>query len=231
MGAFILNKKVAEKLKSLLNLEKEPVAITWAVKEPKNMPREKEKSRFCRKVDKAIEGEVFYSTAEEEECFGGARYSGMKDPKEFPKNMRTGAFLVTMGIHDSIQSVQRSWRENIAIEPEIFSSILFAPLSKAEFTPDVIIIICNGKQAMELLHAHAYDSISEAMGAGVGPICSTMAARPYLTGQITYSFADVGSRRHMKNLKDEEVMISIPYQHLERIIHNLEELKKTALKD
>jgi len=221
-----LNKETSEKFTRLLNLEKEPVAIAWSVKEPEDIPREKEKSRFCEKIDKALEGEVFYSTAEEEECFGGARYSGMKDPKEFPKNMRTGAFLVAMGIHDSIQSVQRSWQKNMAIEPGIFSSILFAPLSKAKFTPDVIVIICNGKQAMELLHANAYDSISDALGADVGPICSTMGARPYLTGQVTYGFADVGSRRHMKNLKDEDVMVSIPYQHAKRIIHNLEEMKR-----
>ncbi|KUK01120.1 MAG: hypothetical protein XD44_0807, partial [Methanobacteriaceae archaeon 41_258] len=42
----------------------------------------------------------------------------------------------------------------------------------------------------------------------------------------TYGFADVGSRRHMKNLKDEDVMVSIPYQHVKRILHNLEEMKK-----
>jgi uncharacterized protein (DUF169 family) len=54
-------------------LEREPVAIKWSPKEPRNIRKESEKSRFCTKLDKAMNGEIFYSTAEEEECLGGAR--------------------------------------------------------------------------------------------------------------------------------------------------------------
>jgi len=77
---------------------------------------------------------------------------------------------------------------------------------------------------MEVLHANAYDSGSHGMGADSGPICSTMAALPYLTGRVTYGFGDVGSRRHM-NLADEDVMVSIPRGDLPRILSNLEEMK------
>ncbi|MGB9936228.1 MAG: hypothetical protein ACPK7O_00765 [Methanobacterium sp.] len=39
--------KLGEKLKELLKLENEPVAIKWSVKEPRDIGKEKEKSRFC----------------------------------------------------------------------------------------------------------------------------------------------------------------------------------------
>ncbi len=76
-----------------------------------------------------------------------------------------------------------------------------------------------------ILHANAYDSGSHGLGADSGPICSSMAAVPYLTGKVTYGFGDIGSRRNM-TLKPEDVMVTIPAGDLERIISNLIEMKK-----
>ena len=216
--------ELGKKLKNILKLEKEPVAMKWVSREPRNIPREGEKSRFCTKLDKAMKGAIFYSTAEEEECMGGLKYSGMKDPEKFPKNMRSGSFLVPAGVYKSIPAVQRSWKHNLAIEPNIFSAIIFAPLIKADFEPDVIFVVANARQGMEILHANAYDSGSHGLGADSGPICSSMASIPYLTGKVTYGFGDIGSRNHM-DLLDEEIMVSIPASDLERITQNLEKMK------
>jgi uncharacterized protein (DUF169 family) len=216
--------KQGEKLKKLLDLEKEPVAIKWSVREPRNIPKEEGKSRFCTKLTKAMQGEVFYATAEEEECMGGARYAGLKDKCEFPQNMQSGSFLVPMGVYKDIPAVQRSWKHNMNVDPGIFNAVTFAPLNKAEFDPDVIFIICNAEQAMEILHANAYDSGSHGLGADSGPICSTMAALPYLTGKVTYGFGDTGSRRNME-ITREQVMVTIPASELSRIVDNLDEMR------
>lgn len=218
-----MNKEVGERLKKLLKLEKKPVAIKWSVRKPRNIEKEKEKSRFCTKLDKAMNGEVFYATAEEEECMGGAKYSGLKDKCEFPANMQSGSFLIPMGVYKDIPAVQRSWKHNLNIEPGIFKAVLFAPINKAKFEPDIIFIVCNAEQAMKILHANAYDSGSHGLGADSGPICSSMASNPYLTGKVTYGFGDIGSRNHM-SIKPEEVMISIPASDILRIISNLEEM-------
>ena len=143
--------KLGEKLKTVLKLKREPVAIKWVSREPRNIPKASEKSRFCTKLDKAMNGEIFYATAEEEECMGGLRYTGLKDPHKFPKNMRSGSFLVPRGVYKSIPAVQRSWKSNLAVEPDIFTALIFAPLSSADFEPDVIFIVGNSRQGMELL--------------------------------------------------------------------------------
>jgi uncharacterized protein (DUF169 family) len=215
---------MGKQLKEILKLEKEPVAIKWSLREPKDIEREEGKSRFCTKLDKASKGEIFYSTVDEEDCMGGMRYSGMKDKKELPKNMQSGAFLVPGGVYKSIPAVQRSWNNNMAIDPGIFNAIIFSPLIKADFEPDLIFLICNSEQAMIVLHANAYDSGSHGLGADSGPICSSMAAIPYLTGKVTYGFGDIGSRRNM-NIKPEEVMVTIPSGDLKRILDNLNEMK------
>lgn len=222
--------EMGEKLKEILKLEREPVAIKWSVRVPKNIKKEDGKSRFCTKLDKAANGEIFYSTAEEEECMGGIRYSGMKDRKKLPQNMQSGAFLVPAGVYKSIPAVQRSWQNNIPIEAGIFDAVIFSPLTKADFDPDLVFVVCNSEQAMMILHANAYDSGSHGLGADSGPICSSMASVPYLTGKVTYGFGDIGSRNNM-NLKPEDVMVTIPAGDLERILGNLSEMKtKTFFK-
>jgi len=216
--------ELGNELKELLKLENDPVAIKWSVKEPRDIKKEESKSRFCTKLEKAMKGEVFYATAEEEECMGGARYAGLKDKCEFPSNMQSGSFLVPMGVYKNIPAVQRSWKNNINVEPGIFNAILFAPLNKAEFEPDVIFVVCKAKQGMEILHANAYDSGAHGIGADSGPICSSMAAVPYLTGKVTYGFGDAGARNNMK-ISPEEVMVSIPASDLSRIVSNLREMR------
>ena len=215
--------ELGQKLIDILGLERVPVAIKWSVREPRNIEREAGKSRFCTKLGKAMNGEIFYSTVEEEECGGGMRYSGMKDAKELPANMRSGSFLIPRGVFKDVAAFQRAGTHNVGIEAGIFHAVIFAPLIKADFEPDVIFIICNAKQGMDILHANAFDSGSQGIGAGAGPICSTMAAKPYLTGEVTYGFADTGSRNNM-DIKEGEVMVSIPASDLKRIVSNLEEM-------
>ncbi len=47
-----MSNELGEKLKELLKLENEPVAIKWSVKEPRNIEKEKGTSRFCTKLTK-----------------------------------------------------------------------------------------------------------------------------------------------------------------------------------
>ena len=217
-----------ERLGELLKLENEPVAIKWSVQEPKNIEKEEGNSRFCGKLKKAMDGEIFYATLEEEECLGGARYSGLKDMKEYPANVQSGAFMIPRGLYKNIPAVQRSRQNETFIEHGIFSAVVFAPLKKAEFEADVIFILCNAKQGMEVLHANAYDSGEHARGADAAPICSSMAASPYMTGKVTYGFGDVASRQSM-DISPEEIMVSIPASDLSRIISNLEEMRTKVL--
>jgi uncharacterized protein (DUF169 family) len=217
-------KELGNSLNELLKLENEPVAIKWSVRPPQNVEKEEGKSRFCAKLQKAINGEVFYSTLEEEECMGGARYSGLKDMGEYPANVQSGAFMIPNGLFKDIPAVQRSRENEKYINPGIFSAILFSPLRKAEFDPDVIFLACNAQQGMEVLHANTYDSGEHGLGADAAPVCSSMAAAPYMTGKVTYGFGDVGARSNM-DVDPGEIMVSIPASALSRIVSNLSQMR------
>ena len=53
--------ELGQKLKNILKLEREPVALKWVSREPQNIPKEEGKSRFCTKLDKAMNGEIDFS--------------------------------------------------------------------------------------------------------------------------------------------------------------------------
>jgi uncharacterized protein (DUF169 family) len=216
--------ELGEKLNGFIKLENEPVAIKWSVNEPEDVGKEEGKSSFCTKLVKAMKGEMFYTTKEEEGCMGGARYTGLKDLREYPANVQSGAFMVPKGLFKDIPAVQRSRNNESYINPGIFNAVVFAPLNKAEFEPDVIFMVCNAKQGMEILHANAFDSGEHGLGADAVPICSSMAAAPYMTGKVTYGFGDVAARKNM-DINQEDIMVSIPGSHLSRIVSNLEEMQ------
>lgn len=219
--------ELGNKLNELLRLENEPVAIKWSVKEPKNVKKEEGRSKFCAKLVKAQNGEIFYGTLGEEGCMGGARYSGLKSMDDYPAQVQSGGFMVPKGLYKNIPAVQRSRKDETYIDPGIFSAVIFAPLKRAEFEPDVIFMICNAQQGMEILHANAYDSGEHGLGADAVPICSSMAATPYMTGKVTYGFGDVAARKNMDLLK-EDIMVSIPGGDLSRIVSNLSEMRTKA---
>ena len=220
----MVSNELGEKLDEFLKLENKPVAIKWSVQEPKNIEKEEGKSSFCTKLVKAMKGEIFYATAEEEGCMGGARYSGFKDIRDFPANVQSGAFMVPKGLYKDIPAVQRSRNNENFITPGIFNAIIFAPLNNAEFEPDVVFMVCNAKQGMEILHANTYDSGEHGLGAEAAPICSSMAATPYMTGKVTYGFGDVAARKNM-DINQEDIMVSIPGSDLSRIVSNLGEMR------
>jgi len=211
-------------LNELLKLKNEPVAIKWSAEEPKNVEKENGKSSFCTKLIKAMNGDMFYATAEEEACMGGARYSGLKDIREFPANVQSGAFMIPKGLYKDIPAVQRSRNDESYMNPGIFNAIIFAPLNKAIFEPDVIFMVCNAKQGMEILHANTYDSGKHGIGVDAVPVCSSMAATPYITGKVTYGLGDVAARKNM-DINQEDIMVSIPASELSRIISNLKEMR------
>ena len=47
--------ELGNKLKEILELENDPVAMKWSVKEPRNIEKEEGKSRFCAKHSKIVD--------------------------------------------------------------------------------------------------------------------------------------------------------------------------------
>jgi uncharacterized protein (DUF169 family) len=179
----------------------------------------KGKMRLCQMLDKVrYDGESFYTVSECHECDGGASSCGLRMMSE---NRKTGGFLVKMGLFGSERAARRFLNANPKIEPGTVKVVTFSPLEKATFEPDIVLLICNAHQGMKITEAFSYGSGKRTTGLTGPPICSSVVAAPFLTGEVIYSLGDAGARKYMK-INNGDVFIGIPVEHLSGIIDNLE---------
>jgi uncharacterized protein (DUF169 family) len=219
-------KEISENLDKLLDLKSPPVAISIGLEVPKEVKRLKGRLPLCKMLDKArLEGESFYTTAENHECAGGLYSLGFKgDPEEIRREqVKLAEILHDRGVYSSTTSALRGRKQLPSIKPGTTEIVSFSALKNSEFEPNVVVVICNPEQAMRLIMSTEWETgISKARGLS-GSICSTVIAAPYLEGEVTYSLGGGGTRVNMK-LRDEEMFVGIPAELLKGLVKNLEQI-------
>jgi uncharacterized protein (DUF169 family) len=210
--------ELSSRLKKMLKLESSPIAISFSNEPPQDVKQMRGKARLCEMLDKVrLEGRSFYTLPRNHECDGGASSCGLRGMSESGK---TGEFLVKMGLFGSKRAARRFLSSNPRIEVGTVKVVTFAPLEKATFEPDVVVLICNAAQGMRIAEAFGYRSGKRTMGLTGPPICSAVVAAPFLTGEVVYCLGDTGARKFMK-LKDEDIFVSIPAELFPEVVGNL----------
>ncbi|OPY28810.1 MAG: hypothetical protein A4E28_01271 [Methanocella sp. PtaU1.Bin125] len=203
-----------------LGLTHAPVAISLLPELPASA-RMTEPLSFCAMWTAAMGGEVVYATAKEEACGGGAYFMGLT---EITPEMRNGVLLShTLHLHRTPMAAVRTMQASPAIPYGTGAAVVCAPLEKAGFDVDVVLIVCTPAAAMKFADAVSFDTGGYLAGKTGPATCSVAVAGPYLSGQPTFCVADSGAREYMK-LEDGEMIISFPGDRLVAIVRNLEEM-------
>ncbi len=213
--------ELSVRLKKKLGLDCFPVAISFEQKIPPDMEQLKGSLRLCEMLDKArLEGESFYSVSKCHKCSGGASSCGLR---KMSSHRKSGQFLVDLGLFGTARAARRLIESNPGIEFGTVKGVSFAPLDSAKFEPDVIVLICNACQAMKIAEAFAYESGKKITGLTGPPICSSVVAAPFLTGEVIYSLGDAGARKYM-DIGDDNLFVGIPSELFTEIVDNLDKL-------
>ena len=207
-----------------LKLETSPVAVKLIPKGgeiPEGIKKVDEAMRHCQLVDRVRRtGEEFYTLGEDQMCKGGAGAMGLG---EMPPKVATGEFYFKGLKQFSTQGAARRTIEMVAkLPPNSTESILYAPLEKTTFVPDVVLVICNPKQVMLLTQAFVYNAGGriETSFAGKQSLCSDGVVKTYKDGKIGVTVGCSGSRSYTK-ISDEEMIIGIPIEHLDDVAAGL----------
>jgi uncharacterized protein (DUF169 family) len=212
------------KIKDKLGLEKSPIAIKLFLKVediPEEIPKIEENLRHCEMVQKAVEGETFYSTANEQQLCNGAGAIGLKEPSD---KIKSGEMHFSMGKFSSLGSAKRTVDAIPKIDP-IIKAIAYSPLEISPYDPDIVIIICNPQQAMEISQAMIYTlgGRFEANFAGIQSICGDAVAGPYITKKPNITLG-CGASRKFADIKPYEVIVGMNGENVGSIVTALEEL-------
>ena len=98
--------------------------------------------------------------------------------------------------------------------------IVFSPLERASFRPQVILFVGTPFQISRILHLDAFET-GEIDTVHGEPLCSGVIATPITTGKIGTSFLDMTCRAFGR-YRAEEMAIGVPYPRLTRSISSIE---------
>ena len=218
--------ELSSKLKTILGLKGSPVAVRL-IKErseiPAGVPELKEKVRHCEMVQKARNGDVFYSTKEQHACAGGAGALGIM---ETPEKIKTGEFYYGLGRFKTLEAAKKTM-EAVPRTNEHFVASMYAPLEKANYKPDVIIVIGTPKQLLKIAQSNIYENGGRNIVdfSGIQSVCADAVAQPYNTGNMNATFGCDGSRKFAK-ISDDELVVGIPEPKLKGLVEALEKISK-----
>jgi uncharacterized protein (DUF169 family) len=191
-------------LHQMLDLQHAPVAIAFRDAAPAGMKRvESAGPSGCSYWKRAADGEAFYTEASDHHgCPIGSFTHGIELPPE--KMQELQGLIGTMA---GLGYLDPAEVPSIPRRTERFGVALYAPWPTTAFTPDVVLVRCNARQAMILSEA-----IAKAGGAAIGepmlrPTCALL-PRVAQAGQAGLSFACIGNRVYT-GLGDGEIYVAI----------------------
>ena len=219
---------IAQQLQDLLQLRTAPVALAFQEAPPANLPRMAASAPAgCTFWKRAAVGQAFYTEVSDHyNCLIGAYTHGADLPPTQAKELQ--------GILEMMFQLNYLRPEEVPDLPRRqgkLGVVLYAPLAKAPFEPEIILVCGNAKQIMLLTEA--------AQAAGVGaeaPLMGrpTCAAIPTVlqTHRSAASLGCTGNRVYTE-MADDELYLALPggqlgpvVEKLAGIVHANRELEK-----
>ena len=223
------NADMAKKMKDIINLRSEPVAIKL-VKKGEAFPAgyevpEKQHSH-CQAVMAARKGAKLCMPLSAQGCMVGAATLGMTEKGE---KVKTGEFHFGIGIHQSPAAAA----EMIATVTDIdypTDGEVVCPLKDADFVPDVVAVVDIPERIywFEALRLRNGGGRISYVTAPFQCACEDITAYPIMKGEPNISIGCFGCRKKTDMAADEMAM-GIPYKYLEAWMPDLETYREGVL--
>jgi uncharacterized protein (DUF169 family) len=213
-------KDYAYKIRELLGLKGNAVAITYSMKPPSISFEGK--YQVCKAFLHARNGEVINLTTSTCSCPGGIWQLGLAEPPKGDLDKAQKEFLVNgEKLYCSITTYYRARTLSVTPPLGLADNIILSPMDKAEFRPDIILFICNAEQACRLVTLDIYNTGIPPRIEMSGSTCHQAVAYPIVTGELNVSLMDYTSRR-IRGYNKEELLVSIPYHRFIGIIRSID---------
>jgi len=146
---------------------------------------------------------------DEHKCRGGAAVMGLA---EIPENVANGDYYYKLGAFAQMRLQGIPWIQSPRIE-KTFKICNYSPLGSANFSPDMVVVLCTPKQAMQLVQADLYTDggCIQTGFAGKQSLCGDIVANTLNTNSVQVSLGCSGSRKHAK-IDDNELIVGIHWR-------------------
>lgn len=174
-----------------------------------------------------------------------ARHKGLSVamlPEDFSTACPTGMFVfgllepiqqwiegdLSYGIYTGSREAAANMERHVfRLEVGKYKGVAFAPLGKADFIPDLVMIYGNSREALRLVLASVWTN-GEPLKVSIAArnLCADGIVQPFQTGKPALAIPCGGDREHGVT-DDHEIVFTTPVDKLEEIIEGLEEFEKS----
>ena len=201
-----------------------PIGINFALKKPDQISPIKRKAAFCEMIKIAQKGESFYAAKDDHECKAALIPLGLSEPDPIISSGQIGPKL---GVYDNARANRNIYANMYKVEKNTVKYVVFAPLEKLLFNPDLLVITANPHQAEIILRAMSYRTGAAWNAKGTTVMgCVYLYLYPYVTGELNMMVTGLHHGMIARQLFPEGLLfLSIPYQIIPEITQNLEEME------
>ncbi|MCQ2056168.1 MAG: DUF169 domain-containing protein [archaeon] len=216
------NEIYAEKLRTILKLRHEPVAIKLVKKEedyPCGYDIPEAQMSHCQAVLSAKNGKCFKLPLKMQGCNVGAACLNMI---KNPEKVKSGEFHANIGIHESPIGAKNMIDARTDIPYETQGEIV-CPLKSATFVPDVVAIVDIPERIYWFGGLFTYKDGGRVQysTAPFQCACEDLTAIPIVTGKPNISLGCFGCRKKT-DMKSDEMAIGIPFSLVPTMVTTLE---------
>jgi uncharacterized protein (DUF169 family) len=188
-----------------MKLDRAPVAVAFLAAPPAGLPRvDRALPAGCSYWKHASDGHAFYTVAaDHENCPIGAFTHGVTLAPAKAQELQG-----LVGTMIELQYLRRDEVAGIPHRTEPMACVAYAPLDRATFTPDVVIVRGNVRQIMIVAEAARAAGVFDG-GAAMGrPACAMIPQAMRASAAVT-SLGCIGNRVYT-GLADDELYFTIP---------------------
>ena len=207
------------------NFEKPPVGIKYLYHKPEGIEPLDKSLALCEMLKEAQQRATpFYFTKENENCFGKSALGMTEGGASFAES---GLLGYKLEVFQEPRANARLFRHNHSLGKGTVNYVIFSPLDKLTFEPDLLVLMTTPGQAEIVLRAMTYSTgdIYESK-TSIVLSCSWLYIYPYLSGKLNYMMTGLGFGTKGRQVFPEGwLLISIPYNWIPTITQNLREMK------
>ncbi len=204
--------------------ERKPVGIQFTAIKPKGIKKLAKELNFCEMLKEAQEGNAFYVGPDDWVCVGIEQVIlGMKDPETV---LVSGMFGGEDKLFASASACRAMYQYLPCLPKNSVKYVVFAPLDKLTFEPDLLIITANINQAQTVLRSVNY-STGEPFVSKATPVvaCAWIYIYPMVSGELNYYITGLGLGMQALNIFPPGLfLISVPFQRIPTMLENLKKM-------
>ena len=210
------------------NFDRPPVGVKYLLEKPEGISQLDKRLALCEMLAEAHQRQSpFYISQENENCAGKVAL-GMQEPGAITLSGQLG---VKFNIFQEARANSRLIYNVRDYYPQVVKGtinyVAFSPLEQLTFEPDLLMLTASPSQAEIVLRAVSY-ATGEIWEPKTTPVfaCSWLFIYPYQTGKVNYTITGLSFGMKSKQVLPEGLLlISIPYDRIPSITHNLNEME------